>query len=189
LVRRLVSALLLFHLVALGVAAMSPPPLVSPLEREVASLFAPYYDLVDQGYAYRYYAPEPPPTPVMTAAIHFRDGRPNETVRLPDRTTRPRLRYQRQLALAYHLFEDFQAAKREAGEGERSRWAGAFARHLCRRRPGCSGITLFMQLHLIPDPQRIRDLQAERRSLPVDLDAEEFYTAPERIGDFACDAS
>jgi hypothetical protein len=189
-VRRSVSALLLFHLVALWVAALAPlPPYVSPLEREVAGLFAPYYDLVDQGYTYRYYAPEPPPTPVVTATIHFADGRPDETVRLPDRGAWPRLRYQRQLALAYHLFEDFQAAKREAGQGDRSHWARAYARHLGRRRPGCSEITLSARLHLVPDPQRIRAALGARGSEPVDLDAEEFYTTPERIGDYPCDAS
>ena len=77
------------------------------LERAVADVFAPYHQVVDQGYAYRYYAPEPGPTPVVTASIHYADGRPEETVRLPARGTLPRLRYQRQLALANHLMSDF----------------------------------------------------------------------------------
>jgi hypothetical protein len=186
----LVSALLLFHLVALGAGALSPmSPYGSLLERKVADLYAPYFNLVDQGYTYRYYAPEPPPTPVVTAAIHFADGRPDQTVRLPDRGAWPRLRYQRQLALAYHLYEDFQAARRETGDGRRSRWAQSYARHLCVQQRGCSGITLMAQLHLIPDPQRVGDSLRSRPSTRVDLDAEEFYTTPERIGDFACDAS
>ena len=45
--------------------ALGVPP-SSELERKIANLFTPYHDLVDQGYAYRYYA-EPPPTPVIEA--------------------------------------------------------------------------------------------------------------------------
>src|SRR4051794_14766988 len=82
--RRLVSALLLFHMIAIGIAAASAPP-ASELERVLSTAFGRYYDLVDQGYAYRYYAPEPPPTPVVTATVRFADGRPEETVRLPRR--------------------------------------------------------------------------------------------------------
>ena len=73
--------------------------------------FTPYYDLVDLGYSYRYYA-EPPPTPVVTATLEFGDGRPEETVRLPGREVAgPRMRHQRQLALANALFMDVQEAK------------------------------------------------------------------------------
>ena len=153
--RRLVSALLLFHLIAIGVAAASAPP-ASALERVLASAFGPYYDLVDQGYAYRYYAPEPPPTPVVTATVRFADGRPEVIVRLPKRGLRPRLRYQRQLALAFHLFSDFDEARRVAGDGSRSRWARAYARHLAKAWPGCATVTLFAQMHLIPDPLRVQ---------------------------------
>ena len=55
--------------------ALGVPP-SSELERKIANLFTPYHDLVDQGYAYRYYA-EPPPTPVIMAKLHFGDGRPD----------------------------------------------------------------------------------------------------------------
>ena len=54
------------------------------LEQSIAEVFTPYFDLVDLGYSYRYYA-EPPPTPVVTATLEFGDGRPEETVRLPGR--------------------------------------------------------------------------------------------------------
>ncbi len=185
--RRLVSALLAFHLIALGVAAASAPP-ASALERVLASAFGPYYGLVDQGYAYRYYAPEPPPTPVVTATVRFADGRPEAIVRLPRRGLRPRLRYQRQLALAFHLFSDFEEARREAGDGSRSRWARAYARHLAKAWPGCATVTLSAQMHLIPDPRRVQQAASTPGAPRLDLDAEEFYTAPERIGEFSCDA-
>ena len=49
---------------------------VVALEQAIAEPFTPYYDLVDLGYSYRYYA-EPPPTPVVTATLEFGEGRPD----------------------------------------------------------------------------------------------------------------
>jgi hypothetical protein len=109
-------------------------------------------------------------------------------VRLPRRGLRPRLRYQRQLALAFHLFSDFDEARRVAGDGSRSRWARAYARHLAKAWPGCATVTLFAQMHLIPDPSRVQEAASTPGAPPLDLDAEEFYTAPERIGEYSCDA-
>jgi hypothetical protein len=182
-----VSAALLFHLAALLVGALAAPP-SSALERGLHPLFARYFQVIDQGYAYRYYAPEPGPTPIATATIRYADGRPDQTVRLPDRSVRPRLRYQRQLALANHLAVDFQAARAGTGDGSRSRWAQSYARHLALTHPGASSITLYSQEHLIPDPERVRQALAAPGWPRVDLDAEEFYTTPERIGEYPCDA-
>jgi hypothetical protein len=182
----LVSALLVFQMVAVVCGALSVPP-SSPLERMIADGFAPYYELTSQGHAYRYYAPEPPPTPVVTARLTFNDGRPDVEVRLPDRSLRPRLRYQRHLALANHLYVEFDAARRAEDGSRASRWAESYARHLCRTQK-CARVTLFARFHLIPDLQQVAEALSHSDSAPVDLDADEFYTAPERIGDFACDA-
>jgi hypothetical protein len=166
-------------------AALAAAP-SSPLERWAAEWFAVYYQLIDQGYAYRYYAPEPGPTPVVTARLTFIDGR-EETVRLPERGLVPRLRYQRQLALANHLASDFAQARQTDGTGHGSRWARSYARHLARTRGrGCVTVSLFVQAHLVPDPARVLE-ERTRTGKPVDLDAEEFYTTPERIGEFPCD--
>jgi hypothetical protein len=168
-------------------AALSAPP-SSPLERAVADLFHHYYELLDQGYAYRYYAPEPPPTPVVEAHLHFGDGRSDRVVRLPDRSLKPRLRYQRQLALANHLFVEYSQAKESASAEHTPHdglWAGSYARHLGVAH-GCSAVTLYVKLHTIPDPAQVRTLRGGPSHF--DLDAEELYTVPERIGDFPCDA-
>lgn len=184
-VRRTVTAVLMFHIVAVLAGALAAAP-SSPLERAAANLFGTYYQVIDQGYAYRYYAPEPGPTPVVTATIRYDDGRPEASVRLPQRGLWPRLRYQRQLALANHLTADFEQARRTTGDGGRSVYARSYARHLARSRPGCATVTLFTQSHLIPDPVRVaEDLEAGRS---VDIDGEEFFTVPERIGEFPCDA-
>jgi hypothetical protein len=46
-------------------------------------------------------------------------------------------------------------------------------------------VSLYTQDHLIPDPARVAANLA--RGEGVDLDADEFFTAPERIGVFPCD--
>lgn len=184
--RHLVSALLLFHITAVLAGALAAAP-SSDIERWVADRFGIYHQLVDQGYAYRYYAPEPGPTPIVTAKIRYADGRPEETIRLPQRGLLPRLRYQRQLALANHLVADFEEARRVTGDGARSHYARSYARHLAKTRAGCSTVSLYTQSHLIPSPGEVSAARAAGRA--VDIDAEEYYTAPERIGEFPCDAS
>jgi hypothetical protein len=183
-----VTFALIFHAAAVVSGALGVPP-SSKLERDIANLFAPYHDLVDQGYAYRYYA-EPPPTPVITAQLRFSDGRPDQTVRVPGiSVSGPRMRHQRQLALANALFADFQEARRVTGDGSRSRLAGAFARHLCHTNPGCTSVKLHGQQHLIPDPSYVREILSGPERRPFDLFNEDLFTTPDWIGDFACDGS
>ena len=186
--RRLVTLGLIFHALAIlaGVWAADP---ASDLEAAVDRVFVPYQGLIRQGYSYRYYSPEPPPTPVVTATLAFRDGRPEEVVRIPERGKWPRLLYQRELNLANWLMADVNEARRFAGDGSKSRWAQAFAAHLGRTHPGCASVTLRNQLHLVPSLDRVRAGLARPGTEPLDLDANEYYTTPERIGEFPCDAS
>jgi hypothetical protein len=186
--KALVSCALLFHASAIWAGAWAAAP-ASSLQHSFADLFDRYNQVIDQGVSYRYYSPEPPPTPVILATVSFADGRPEATVRLPTRGTWPRLRYQRQLALANGLMEDFQEARQVAGDGSKSRWAQAFATHLRRLYPGCSTVTLRLQMHLVPPIDRVRELRDHSSDGKVDLDADEFTTAPERIGVFPCDGS
>jgi hypothetical protein len=168
--------------------AMGVPP-SSFLERRIADFFRPYHDLVDQGYAYRYYA-EPPPTPVITATLHFGEGRPDQTVRLPDRNLRgPRMRHQRQLALANALFADVADARRLTGDAGKSRLAAAYARHLCTVHPGCTSVILHGSQHLIPDPDHVQEALSAPGQPRFDLFDESLFTTPEWIGEFACDGS
>jgi hypothetical protein len=185
--RLLATLAILFHALAIWSGAWAPMP-SSELEQAMDRTFEGYQQLVAQGYSYRYYSPEPSPTPVITASLSFADGRPEQAVRIPERGTWPRLRYQRQLALANGLMRDVDEA-RQGGDGSRSRWAHAFASHLGRSHPGCSSVTLRSQWHMVPPPGRVRELLATPGGGPVDLDADEFYTAPERIGVYQCDAS
>ncbi len=186
--RVVVTLALLYHMAAVVAGAMGVPP-SSELERRIADFFTPYHDLVDQGYAYRYYA-EPPPTPVITARLRFGDGRPDELVRLPERNLPgPLMRHQRQLALANALTADFEELKQMHGENGRSRLAAAYARHLCATHPGCKTVTLHSQQHMIPDPQHVREHLATPGAAVFDLFDEELFTTPQWIGDFECDGS
>ena len=186
--RRVVTVGLIFHALAIlaGVWAAHP---ASDLEQAVDRIFVPYQGLIRQGYSYRYYSPEPPPTPVVTATLAFRDGRPEQVVRIPERGKWPRMLYQRELNLANWLMADVDEARRFAGDGSKSRWAQAFAAHLGRTHPGCASVTLRNQLHLVPPLDRVRAELARPGTEPVNLDADEYYTTPERIGEFPCDAS
>jgi hypothetical protein len=181
-----VSAVLLWHFAAALAASFAAPP-ASPLEMKLAQPFIFYYELLDQGQAHRYYAPEPPPTPIVTAKRLLADGQEAPVIRLPDRGLRPRLLYQRHLALANHLFVDYQRAKADPEGRTESPWAASYARHLCRTTPGCVQVTLYGQLHQVPDLNLLQEALARPGSAPLDLEDPRFFTAPERIGEFPCE--
>lgn len=186
--RVVVSLLVVFHLLAVISGGLAAPP-SSVLEQSVADLFTPYYAMADLGYSYRFYS-EPGPTPVILATLRFGPDRPEEIVRLPNRNLAgPRMRHQRQLALANALFMDVERAKEQRGNASDSPLARAFARHLCATRPGCQGVTLHLQHHLTPEMEQVR----QRIEVPgggvFDLFSESLFSTPERIGDFPCDGS
>ena len=179
---------ILFHVVAVLAGALGAPP-SSRLEHEAAELFEAYHQAIDQGDAYRYYSSAFPPTPVVTATLSFADGRPDLDVRLPQRGLRPRLLYQRELALAHGLMQEFEAVSHDAGDGSKSQWAHSFATHLCRTHPGCSSVSIELKMHLVPPIDRVQHLLLRPDAEPVDLDSDEFYSDPRHIGVFPCDAS
>jgi hypothetical protein len=180
------SCVVIFHLVAVVSGGLAVPP-SSVVERSIADVFTWYYGLVDVGYAYRFYV-EPPPTPVVTATLQFGDGRPDETVRLPGRNVPgPRMRHQRQLALANALFMDVEQARQRTGEASRSLLSRAFARHLCKTRAGCQAVTIHLQHHLIPEMEEVRQAIESTGTGRFDLFSETLFSAPERIGVYPCD--
>jgi hypothetical protein len=181
-----VSSVLVFHVVAVVSGGLAVPP-SSVLERSIADLFTSYYGLADLGYAYRFYV-EPPPTPVVVATLRFGDNRAEETFRLPGRyLPGPRMRHQRQLALANALFLDVQEARQRTGDASRSLIARAFARHLCMTRPGCQSVTIHVQQHLIPEMEQVRRETDASGAGAFDLFGETLFSAPEWIGDYPCD--
>jgi hypothetical protein len=160
-----------WQVASLLAAEFGQPASASPLEHAIYEKFQPYYQLVDQGLAHRFYS-DIGPTPILLAELRFDDGTPTRTVRIPDRSVRPRVQYQRQLALANAVLME-------------PRWAQSFAHHLCRREPGCVGVTIRIQEHRNPSPFQLIEA-AESGEGPLDADSEEFYDIPRLIGDFPC---
>jgi hypothetical protein len=184
--RAAVSVAVVFHVGAVIAGTLGVPP-SSLLEQTIAEAFTPYFDLVDLGYAYRYYA-EPSATPVVTATLEIGPSRREEIVRLPGRhVAGPPMRHQRQLALANALFMDLQEAKQRTGDSSNSRLARAYARHLCLTRPDCRNVTLHLQHHLIPELEQVREATRGPAAARFDLFAESLFTTPEWIGDYPCD--
>jgi hypothetical protein len=180
--RIVVSLLLGFHCIALLAVALAGAP-SSPLERLIGEKFAPYVQVIHQANIHRYYAPAPPPTPIVTAELFFSGDRPPVTLRLPDRGVRPRLLYQRQLALAYHLYSEFQQARNAPGGPRPSRWGASYGRHLLLATPGSTRVVLRAQQHLIPDLMASEDHHMD--GLPLDPDDRRFFTVPEVVGEYS----
>jgi hypothetical protein len=181
-----VSILLAFHIAAIMSGHLSASP-SSEIEQRAASLFKTYFEVINQGYGYRYYAkldttvsrehPQPWATPIVLLDMEF-DGPGKairkESVRLPEHSGHrlwPRLRHQRQLDLAYHLSAD-------------TRWAASYARHLCKTR-GCDRVTIFLQDHQIPDLARV-GAAACGTGEPIDLEAESTYSSRWSLGEYRC---
>ena len=179
------SVALLYHLGAILAGAMAVSP-SSEIERRAVEPFRRYYELINQGYGYRYYSrldatvdphrPRPWGTPVVTAEMEFErpEGeKTTEVLRLPDlQRPWPRLRHQRQLDLAYHLSAD-------------PRWAASYARHLCKTR-GCSRVTIYTQEHHIPDLALVREAASRGDASAVDLEAASTYSPRVKLGEFRC---
>jgi len=184
--KALASLVILYHMAAILSGAMAGHP-SSIIEQRAAHFFKPYHQLINQGYAYRYYArldmsvdpshPRPWGTPVVTAEMEFDrpEGRKEaESLRLPARRpASPRLRHQRELDLAYHLAAN-------------PRWAASYARHLCKTR-GCSRVTISTREHRIPPLALVRQAASDPSAPAVDLDAESTYSPSVKLGEFRCE--
>jgi hypothetical protein len=102
------------------------------------------------------------------------------------------MRRQRQLALANSLFAASRAAMRDGDGGtghDHESWlARSYARRLCLTHPGTDSVTLRIQQHLIPAPERVLEFLEETGGRErFDLFAESMFTSPRWIGDFPCD--
>jgi hypothetical protein len=184
--RVVVSVVLLLHAAAILSGVFATPP-ASELERNLAEFFLPYNELIDQGYSYRYFAPEPPPTPILIAKLYDKQGRELRSVRIPERGVTPRQRYQRQLAVANAIASSVEQTRQDPRHSLPF-WSTAFGKHLGRLDPSCARVRLFLEYHLIPNLQEIgSQLASEGRS--PDLDDPRFYSVPELIGDIECDSS
>lgn len=187
-VPRIAAVLLAIHFLIVLVGAFAAMP-SSVLQQQIANKFIGYFQILDLGQGYRFYAPRPAPTAIITAKLRIRenDGRLRyETIRVPNRETRPRLRLQRQLALANSLWGEYERSLViPAAAPGKSLIAQSFANHLGKRVAGCESVELFLHRH--PDPQRVEEAIRRGQVLTLkDLDEESFHTPTESLGVFPC---
>ena len=98
--RRLVSVLLILHLIAIISAPLAGPPPASDLSRHLESLFLPYLQAGFLGHGYRFFAPNPGPSHLVRYEVTFPDGR-SESHQFPDPNVHwPRLYYHRHFMVA-----------------------------------------------------------------------------------------
>jgi hypothetical protein len=184
--RIVVSCFIVLHLGAVLTGAFVTVP-YSKLERSLVHLYRYYFGIVNQGYAYRYYSrldttvdphhPNPWGTPIVVADLEYDKpggGRRVEESRLPEWPGPwPRLRFQRQLDLAFHLSAD-------------PRWAASYARHLFKTT-GCSRLKIYSQQHYIPNIRDLRDSLAAGQADSIDLESPDTYGPRRLLGEFECD--
>jgi hypothetical protein len=178
----IVSAILLFHMAALLVRAAADQMVFSPLEADLDRWLGWYVLLINQDFANAYYSPNPDDeTPILKAQLEFADGRPDQEIRIPDRSVQPHIRYLRQIALAWHLTHEL----KDVGSFQYSYWARSYAKHLCRAHPGCSRVTLTVEKHRAPELSTVIEAASEGRT--IDLDDEDLYDLPSWTGAYSCD--
>jgi hypothetical protein len=180
--KAVVSVAILWQLTSLFAAELGAPP-SSPLEQRLAEFFLPWHELTDQGLAHRFYS-DIGPTPILQAELRFADGQPPKTIRIPNRSTHPRLVYQRQLALANAVFEEFAPALVDPDIRVHSRWAESIAHYLAAHEPGCKGVIIRIQMHRNPSPGQMIESAQAPGAKPLDPDSEEFYDVPRLVGDY-----
>lgn len=184
-----VAGLMGAHCLILLAGALAAQP-SSIVEQGLANKFMGYYQILDLGQGYRFYAPRPAPTAIITAKLKLRDadGRLSyKTVRIPDRSTWPRLRLQRQLALANALWAEYERTLQGHGEHQPTPvLARSYARHIGKGVPGCESVELFLHRH--PDPAAVEQALREGQVLTLkELENERFNTPTESLGAFPCD--
>lgn len=116
--RRIVTVLLLLHLIAIVSAPLAGPPPASDLSRRLESLFLPYLRAGILGHGYRFFAPNPGPSHLVRYEVTMPDGRV-ENHRFPDTAEQwPRLYYHRHFMVAEQVNQLVQLPSSEAFAAE-----------------------------------------------------------------------
>lgn len=145
-VRRIISAWLAFHVVAIIAAPAAVQP-ASQLAGRACELILPYLGALYLDHGYHFFAPEPVHSTLLGYVAERGDG----TVvrgRIPDRKTQPRLLYHRYFMLSERMSE--------APEGLERLWHESYASHIARET-GAVRVTLIEQIHRLPTMELIRE--------------------------------
>ena len=184
--KSIVSLLLLIHMTAIFATESAEMP-SSEVEQITGHFFAPYCNFINQQNTHRYFSPQPGPTPTLLFRLRYKDGRPDELVRIPDPKVKPRIRFQRQLAIAFNFYFEHQQVSRQlfgANTPTEMQYPIFFARRLCKTHPGCESVEAILRIHNFPPPEIAYKAAATTGTL--DLDQPEFYRSY-LLGVYNCD--
>lgn len=148
--RRILSVLLMLHLVAIVSApwAMAPS---SELSQSVFRFFQPWLDAAYLNHGYHFFAPEPGPCHTIRYELQFADGTRAEGVFPDPQAHSPRLLYHRHFMLtetAGRLAVD------ESSEASLRQLSQSFATHLLAET-GAARVQLILRRRYIPTPQQV----------------------------------
>lgn len=150
-VKLVVSGLIAFHILAVVLSPASTRP-SSGLSQAGWDRFQPYIELMYLDHGYRFFAPEPGPSTLISYTVNTADGK-EISGRFPDlKTTWPRLLYHRYFMLTENMNsfairdgEDFELVAPES-----------YARHLCAKHNG-ETVGLTRVTHRLPTMQMVID--------------------------------
>jgi hypothetical protein len=159
-VRLVVSAVLVWHLVAILVGPFSLPPTL--IADRLQPLFRPYLGALYLGHGYKFFAPDPGPSHLIRYELEFTDGthRGNTFPSLADQW--PRLFYHRHFMLS----EFINSVPPDPSVPPFTEWtklplttdqqiiARSYADHLLDKNHA-RRVTLWMREHLIPRPDQV----------------------------------
>jgi len=156
-----ISALVLFHLAAVFVAALRVPP-VSELAVRIASAVGWYTDAVLVNPGYRFFAPDPGVSHMMRATIELPGGATVEET-YPDLNHQwPRLLYHRHFMLTSRLAD-------APADPVAQALADSYARHL-HARHNARRVRIDRRVHLLPTREQVLG--------GTPLDHENLYVSP-----------
>ncbi len=148
--RRVVSIMLVFHLLALVVAPLAVTP-CSQLSQKLWSGFRPYLEVLYLNHGYHFFAPDPGPSHLVRYELRFEDGRVEEGVFPNNAQHRPRLRYHRHFMLSEFLNN---LAIDESHPELFHAVTQSYSEHL-RQQHHAAEVRLYLRRHYLPSPQHV----------------------------------
>ena len=186
--RQLATCLLLVHLAAVFIAPWSAPPPSPLIAQSLAELLAPYHSLAYLNHGYRFFAPNPGPSHIVSYEMTMSDGQ-TRTGRIPDPGHHwPRLLYHRHFMMTETLFTTWSQIETvptdvSIPDGDRriidqrneyaqrliDQMSEGIAKQLMVRHDG-TAVELILQEHSIPYPQDVlAGQQLDAKELYIDL--------------------
>jgi hypothetical protein len=142
----------MLHLLAVLSAPLAVQP-SSQLFGRMWMFFRPYLEAADMNHGYRFFGPDPGPSPLVRYEVEKADGTRLAGI-FPDRHRHwPRLLYHRHFMLTDRLPP---APEGSAEADWKAAYARSYAEHLYYRH-GARRVTLYLQNHLIPYPEQVEE--------------------------------